>query len=95
MTNCKLSSVFSFYQSWVLAKGIVPCREEACFYHLGHLAWMCEVSIREFIPAGRLEKAMRWLGFIQGCLVSQGWFTLDDVKKHSRPDEERVQEVVA
>ncbi len=28
-------------------------------------------------------KAMRWLGFCQGYLVSQGVFTLDEVKIHS------------
>ncbi len=36
--------------------------------HLRH----CCAQIREFVLAGRIEKAFRWLGFIQGVLWSQG-----------------------
>ncbi len=94
MTAEKLSSVFLLYKEWIREKGILPCRSEDSPCHLGHLAYMADVSLTEFIPAGRREKAMRWLGYIQGVLVACGWFKLDDVKKHSMPDEEQVMEVV-
>lgn len=29
------------------------------------------------------SKTMRWLGFCQGWMVSYGYFSLDDVKRHS------------
>lgn len=44
----------------------------------------------------KIEKAMRWLGFIQGCLMCFGTFSLDDMKKHNMPPvpkEERLNEL--
>lgn len=40
----------------------------------------------EMADAGRTEKCMRWLGFMQGVLWRNGTFTLDELKEHSRPD---------
>lgn len=34
----------------------------------------------------RREKIMRWYGFIQGALWCTGWFSVDQLKDHSRPD---------
>lgn len=48
-------------------------------------AMLDEVEI--FIQEGRVEKAMRWLGFIQGCLWSQGMYNLEDLKNQNRPVE--------
>ncbi len=89
MTTDKLRSVFQFYLDWIKTNGCEPCRSEDCPEHLGHLAYMAKAAIDELVPAGRIEKAMRWLGFIQGCLVACKWFKLDDVK-HSMPDEEKT-----
>lgn len=33
---------------------------------------------------GTERKAMRWLGFAQGIAWSNGVFTLDEIKEHSR-----------
>lgn len=52
----------------------------------GHLAYMCQTAI-ELVRDGRTEKAMRWLGFIQASLYILGYFTIDDLKDHSRPDQ--------
>lgn len=38
-----------------------------------------------FLKEGRLEKAFRWLGFIQGCLWFNGNYVLADLKDHNRP----------
>lgn len=46
-----------------------------------HLAWMCSESIR-FVQKGEIEKAHRWLGFIQGVLWKEGAFTLNDLREH-------------
>lgn len=43
--------------------------------------------IEEFVRAGRMEKASRWLGFVQGVLWAGGLFTLDQLKAHNKPDE--------
>jgi hypothetical protein len=53
---------------------------------LRHIAWMCK-EVRAFVTQGRREKAMRWLGFIQGVIWSTGLFSLDQIKNHVRPDE--------
>lgn len=34
----------------------------------------------------RREKIMRWYGNIQGALWRGGWFTVNQIKEHSRPD---------
>lgn len=36
---------------------------------------------------GSSNKAMRWLGYMQGFLVARGVFDLDEVKEHSRTRE--------
>lgn len=50
-----------------------------------HYKFMCDKAQR-FVDDGRIEKAMRWLGFLQGALWRCGRFTLNELKKHSRPD---------
>ncbi len=45
-------------------------------------------SIEEFARADRMEKAFRWLGFIQGCFWSCGVYTIQEMKNHNRPDPE-------
>lgn len=34
----------------------------------------------------RREKIMRWYGFLQGAMWMLGYFTVDQLKDHSRPD---------
>lgn len=34
----------------------------------------------------RMEKFMRWLGFLQGALWNMAIFTLDELKAHNKPD---------
>ncbi len=57
-----------------------------------HILYMCETAIG-FVNEGRRDKAMRWLGFIQGVLVSNGFCTLDEVGKHSMPDPNEPPEI--
>ena len=49
-----------------------------------HFKFMCDEA-QSFVDQGRVEKAMRWLGFLQGALWMDDVFTLDDLKKHSMP----------
>ena len=37
----------------------------------------------KFVEEGRIEKAMRWLGFIQGVMWSEGIYTIDEMKEHN------------
>lgn len=49
-----------------------------------HLSWMVG-EIRGFLgkPESR-EKMMRWFGFLQGVLWSQGYSSLEDLKDDNR-----------
>lgn len=53
-----------------------------------HLLWMC-LEAKTFVAdetpsAASLEKAMRWLGFLQGALWSLGVYSIDQMKDDNR-----------
>lgn len=52
---------------------------------LGHCLGMLD-KMEEFVREGRMEKAFRWLGFVQGCLWSSSCYVLEELKNHNRPD---------
>lgn len=89
MTTEKLTSVFQFYFLFFAAKykdcGTFPEKSEKYPCSFPHLGYMCKTSLEEHIPNGNIDKAMRWLGYIQGACVALDLFTLEDVKNHSRP----------
>lgn len=42
-------------------------------------------EMRQFVADGRMDKVFRWLGFIQGVLWTNGWYTLAELMDHNRP----------
>ena len=48
------------------------------------MLWMI-IETRDFVAESRIEKAFRWLGFIQGVLWSFGFVTIDNAKDTNRP----------
>lgn len=50
-----------------------------------HIKYMCRQTV-QFLEEGRVEKAMRWLGFIQGALWVLGEYSIAELKEHNRPD---------
>jgi hypothetical protein len=50
-----------------------------------HLKFMAH-EILKFLEEGRREKAMRWLGFMQGVAWARGDLTLEEVKELNKPD---------
>lgn len=42
--------------------------------------------LRQLVLEHRIEKAFRWLGFIQGVLWTEGIYTIDELKKHNMPE---------
>jgi hypothetical protein len=65
--------------------GIKPKRENKPT--TPHLLFMCE-EIPKLIDNGKIEKAMRWLGFIQGVLCEKDFYTIDQLKDHNRTNDE-------
>jgi len=50
-----------------------------------HALWMCHKT-REFLDQGRMAKAYRWIGTIQGILLMNGIFSITELKGHNRFD---------
>jgi hypothetical protein len=48
-----------------------------------HLLWMCDEAAR-FLEAGEREKAMRWIGFVQGTLWIMGLRSIDAMREDVR-----------
>lgn len=65
-----------------------PCVEVDHSWMMKHAAWMCRQA-RCHADNGKIEKAMRWLGFIQAVMWFDNLRTLDDLKHDSMPDEEK------
>lgn len=96
MTNVKLFDVFCLYQKILRtasSESVEPQRMDVTQpapedrrILVAHLLWACEEG-KKFVEQRRFEKAMRWLGFIQGCLFARGHFTIDELGNHSRPPE--------
>ena len=55
------------------------------FATLNHALWMCDRT-REFLRAGRLAKSYRWIGTIQGILLMNGVFSINELKGQNRFD---------
>jgi hypothetical protein len=98
MTSEKLRSVFKFYEEHIREyhPELSPTQmDDDCTriksphisddMYWGHMLFMT-VQGQKFVDLGKIEKAMRWLGFLQGILWEDDHFTLDDLKNHSRPD---------
>lgn len=93
MTNEKLISVFQRYLDTLTSMGVtakqlddytVPASTLGPEPILSHLAYMCETAI-QLVLNGRVDKAFRWLGFIQGVLWTADVYSVEDMKNHSRP----------
>ncbi len=88
MTSEKLTNVFRLYDAHLEQLGHQAFHSHSPDDWGCHLRNMCKVAAGELVPAGRVEKAMRWLGFVQGVLVAKGLFTVEELKNHSKPDGE-------
>lgn len=62
-----------------LTAATLPAKASA----LSHALWMCEQA-RHHLDTGSWDKAMRWLGFIQGVLWCFGVASIDEMKEDNR-----------
>jgi hypothetical protein len=91
MNSEKVLEVVKIYRDNFKNKGVikrafshkfrVKLREDA----LAHCHHMLD-EIEEFAKENRMDKVFRWLGFVQGCLWFAGYYTIDEMKDHNRPD---------
>lgn len=83
MTAETIISVVRAYQAAAVCAGVRPVRCPDDVRPEGrqikeHLVWMSH-EIEYLVQEGRIEKAMRWLGFIQGILWAKGVLTISDL----------------
>lgn len=92
MTDAKVLEVLRTYRQQFEAQGVAKRRSPPDNWvsqqadRLAHLHWMLD-EIESFLAVGSREKAMRWLGFIQGCLWADGLYTVAEMKDQNRPDQ--------
>ena len=63
-------------------KAVLPDGREA----RRHCHWMAKEALSW--PQERLEKKMRWMGFIQGILWMIDGVSIEDLKKNNKPEDE-------
>lgn len=95
MTPAKIIKVIDRYTDMLIQCDILPVRniDESAdrIVQLKHIGWMC-LQIADMVEQGKVEKAMRWLGFVQGVLWSTDFRTVDDLRRDNMPDGEEFQE---
>lgn len=82
MTSEKIREAFAACQS-LLPVGTTAERGSDIWQR--HLVFMCEEGAS--YSEERREKAMRWLGFVQGALWAHGLSPIADLRNMNRPDE--------
>jgi hypothetical protein len=72
---------------------VAPDLAQARQQHLSHAAWMLgamrtllctESDGGVYVEDAALEKANRWLGFVQGVLWTTFMYTIDEMREHVR-----------
>lgn len=89
MTPDKVKQAFE-----ACAKALPPCHalrakgdaDGTHYTHaVQHARWMCSEGVL-LVEQGRVEKAMRWLGFVQGVLWAHGLAEISELKDMNKPD---------
>jgi methionine salvage enolase-phosphatase E1 len=94
MNADKLLDVIAIYRKNFIRKKIEAVdfshidKPIKCEEILSHCHGMLN-KMEKFVLEGRIEKAFKWLGFVQGCLWSAGYYSLEDLKNHNRPTIEK------
>lgn len=77
MSSVRADWVLAFYLAYFQKSGM-EAKERGNI--LQHAMWVTTACGK--LP---LSEKMRWLGFVQGVLVSHGLFTIDELKSHNKP----------
>ena len=92
MNSAKVIEVAETYLALFAEKKTVPkCFDSDAYFpsyeqKLSHLAWMCS-EIKKFAETKQqkeLEKAFRWLGFVQGVLWDLQWRSIGAMRTDNR-----------
>lgn len=89
MTNEKVLEVVRKYDRELEVRGAEVKSYAISSHPDDHLRYMCH-QIEVMIGEGRREKAMRWLGFMQGVMWEKGRYTIAELADHNRPTADDV-----
>lgn len=89
MTNEQVKDVCKKYDKALSDLGVESERESENSGSLKHLRWMCSEVI-SFIDVGKIEKAHRWLGFLQGAFWVKEIFNIEQLKDDNRTEEKVI-----
>lgn len=79
-------TMFRRYEDLLKSKGVISVCSNEKPTELPHLFWMCETMVNNLKDDDYpLDKASRWLGYVQGCLVMKGMLNVDEERDFSRP----------
>jgi len=100
MTPQQVRTALDIYEKALKAAGAIPERADLTIkspsveVHRNHILWMCGEThkILDTLGGGPgdredrfiLEKAMRWLGFVQDGLWVVGIYSIEEMKDHNR-----------
>lgn len=86
MTNKKITEVLNKYEEFIndyMKTHMLTIKfSESC----NHILEMIP-KMRIFLQQNKQEKINRWLGFIQGFMWSNGFFTIDEMRNHNKEEE--------
>jgi hypothetical protein len=97
MTNEKVNEVLASHIKRLQDVGYYPKRYEHPPSRISlpgqgdarkHVLWMAQEALA--FPAEKLEKKMRWLGFIQGIAWYVDGIPIQTLKEQNMPDEEKT-----
>ena len=92
MTTEKLREAFLACEALVAEQGVSTAVRNADAEdregRLSHLLWLAQNGLL-LVEEGRREKAMRWLGFLQGAVWAFKLANIDNLKGMNRPDGSR------
>lgn len=84
MEASKIDWTLLTYDTWLIR--LIPHagvfrqhKGDTLFLKVEHLRWMIHEA-QQMVSRGNLEKALRWMGFIEGSLVQLGIVTLEEIQ---------------
>ena len=84
MTQQQIIDVCEKYNNFLINFGIAEAiRENDKPESLRHIKWMVE-EIPKLLDVGKIEKANRWLGFVQGVFWVKKLLSIDELKNDNR-----------
>lgn len=80
---CQLTAELLFEYNHAVVAARQPGNETS----EAHLLWML-LEAQGFCAAAKVEKANRWLGFVQGVMAADGYATVEELKRANMPEGE-------